>query len=600
MIRVSSPNIGTLKTQQKVAFVTIGLVLGLILSTFLYFLFTEIMLSQRETSSKDSLADTLSFLDDTGAMFEQLATGETSSTLYSTSNLLEISENIQTLSTEELVSALRRSASLPYTRGLFPIQEMLCEYLVENSPSEALQSVWSFEKHRKLALLRIVFNSWADQNLEESFVVATGLGQPYKGIALETLLANVSATDEIRSFLQPSDYEEIEKIRAEQSYESEIYKTISQDPRAALNLLLKDDVEDSEQAGLFSQVFTEMFQLEGFDAITELNSLSYDGEFYKELLLEIVKQDRVGTISYLEKLSREQRSRALYAFMDDWVETDVESALLSVKSISNPNYRAHTYDVLVAAWGNTRPREMLDRLLEIPREHRSTAVSNAVSTLGETNPNEVLRRLSSLKAIPGAFNKHNERTFVYSWSSKNPDQALKWVQENVEPETIQRNWILGRVLSDYAVIQPEEAMAVAITEDPHPARGELGLSYSVIESLVSDDQINAAFDLLDQVPENNRASTFATVAAKLVTKDRLDDVISLADGLPAGDKVVYFRSVADKISFNNSSEVLTLVAKIPDAQLRSDVANRILTDTWSIEQYYTDEQSESLRSFVEE
>lgn len=119
MIRVSSPNIGTLKTQQKVAFVTIGLVLGLILSTFLYFLFTEIMLSQRETSSKDSLADTLSFLDDTGAMFEQLATGETSSTLYSTATLLEISENIQTLSTEELVSALRRSASLPIQEVCF-------------------------------------------------------------------------------------------------------------------------------------------------------------------------------------------------------------------------------------------------------------------------------------------------------------------------------------------------------------------------------------------------------------------------------------------------------------------------------------------------
>lgn len=599
-MRVPNPNIDSSSVQHKVVLVTIGLVSGLVLSLFSYSVFTGLERPHQDaasTVSSDSATDGVNTAD---ALLERLASDETSNTDFITSDFLKISEDLQTVNTEELVKALGRSASLPYTRNLHPIQEMLCEYLVERSPSEALRSVWLFEEHRKVALLRVVVRGWALHDMEESFTVAIGLQQPYKEIAIETILSELDATDEVFSVPQSSDYDEIEKYRADQTYELEIYKTISRDPSAALDLLLKDNAEDSEQADLFSQAFNEMFQLEGFNAITQLNFLSFDREFFDELLLQIIEQDRLGMISYLQNLSSTKRSRFMYLLMDNWVEVDVENVLPAVENLSNPTYRASTYWALVSSWGRIRPLELLNRLPEIPREHRDSAVFYAFNTLGKTNPDAVLSLLSSLKAIPGAFNEENERTFVYSWSSKFPDQALMWVQENIEPETTQRNWMLSRVLGEYALVQPKEAMEVAITEDPNPARGELGLAYNVIESLASDGQLDTAIGLLDQVPKHNRAYIYAEVAEKLVLKDRLSEVMSLSNRLPAAERVDYFHSVATKLSYNHSSAVLTLVAKIPDTLLRTDVVNQILSDTWMIEEYYTEGQRESLRSLVTE
>ena len=599
-MRVPNSNIDCSSVQQKVVLVTIGLVSGFVLSMFSYFVITGLERPYQDTASTVSLDSATDGVNTADALLERLASDEISSTDLNTANLQKISENLQTFNTEELVKALGSSASFPYSRNLHPIQEILCEHLVERSPSEALRSVWLFQEHRKVALLRIVVRGWALQDIEESFTVAIGLQQPYKEIAIETILSELDVTDEVFSVLQSSDYDEIEKYRAEQTHELEIYKTISRDPSAAFDLLLKDNVEDSEQAHLFSQAFNEMFQLEGFDAITKLNFLSFDREFFDELLLQIFEQDRLGMIGYLQNLSPTKQSRFMYPLMDNWVEADVESVLPAVESLSNPTYRASTYRTLVSSWGRIRPLELLNRLAEIPREHRDSAVFYAFNTLGETNPNAVLSLLSSLKAIPGAFNQENERTFVYSWSSKFPYEALKWVQENVETETTQRNWMLSRVLGEYALVQPKEAMEVAITEDPNPERGELGLAYNVIDSLASDDQLDTAIDLLDQVPKHNQAYIYAEVAEKLVLKDRLNEVMSLSNRLPAADRVDYFHSVATKLSYNHSSAVLTLVAKIPDTLLRSDVVNQILNDTWMIEEYYTEGQRESLRSLVTE
>lgn len=596
----SSPNIDSRSVQQKSLLVMLGLVVGFVLSIFSYFIFTVMGPSQQDTSSKNSLENTPVFLDDSDALLERLAFEKTSSTDFCTSDLRKISEDLQTFSAEELFKALRRSAALPYTKSKHPVQEMLCEYLVEKSPSKALESIWLFEEHRKVALLRIVVRHWVVQDWEESFKQASGLRHPYREIALETILGELDLTDEMLSSLTSSNGVEIGALLAEQMHELKIYESINQDPSAAFDLLRTDNVEDSEQADLFSQVLNELFQVEGIEALNRLNFIRYNSEFYNELFVQIAAQDRVGTLDYIESLSRFQRPRLMYPLMENWVEVDVDNALETIRNLPNPTLRSYTYTTLVSVWGWTRPREVLERLQDIPREHRSSGVLNAVRTLGATNPDEILRLLPSLEAIPGAFNHEVERTFVYSWSSKLPDQALKWVQENVEPESLQRDLMLNRVLGEYALVQPKTAMEVAITEDPNPSRGELGLAYSVIDSLVRSNQIDTAFGLLDQVPQNTRAFTYADVAVKLVLEERFNDVISLSETLSATDKVNYFRSVARGLSGNNSSEVLTMVAKIPGSRVRSAVVNRILSDEWSTERYYTEEQLEALRSFLAE
>ena len=201
-MRVPNPKTDSTSVQQKVVLVTIGLVSGLVLSMFSYFVITGLERSHQDTASEISMNSAPNDLITVDALLERLASEEISSTDLNTAELQKISENLQTFNTEELVKALGSSASFPYSRNLYPIQEILCEYLVERSPTEALRSVWLFQEHRKVALLRIVVRGWAHHDMEESFTVAIGLQQPYKEIAIETLLAELDATDERFSVLQ--------------------------------------------------------------------------------------------------------------------------------------------------------------------------------------------------------------------------------------------------------------------------------------------------------------------------------------------------------------------------------------------------------------
>ena len=597
---ILSSNTDSPRVLQIVVLVTVGLVLGLVLSICSYLVFTERGQSQQDTSLNNSSESTPGFLFDVDSLLEQLTFKKTARTDFSTSDLRKISEGLQTFSTEELFKAISQSASLPYTMGLHTVQEMLCEYLVEKSPTKALESVWLFEEHRRIVLLRIVARHWVRQGLEEAVKIATELRQPYREIAFDTVFAELSLTDERLSLHRSSKDAEVAAIVARQTHERKIYDTISQDPSTAIDLLLSDDFEDFEQADLFSQAFSELFELEGFDAINKLNVMSYNSEFYDELFIQISAQDRVGMLGYLEGFSPSERPLFMYPLMEHWVEDDVESALEAIRNLSNPTMRTYAYSTLVSVWGWTRPLEVLNRIQELPREHRSGAVNTAVDILGTTNPDVVQSLFPSLKAIPGAINDENERMFVYSWSTKFPRKALEWVQEHVELNSVQRSRMLNRVLGEYALVQPIKAMEVAITEDPNPARGTLGLAFSVIDSLLQDEQIDTAIGLLDQVPTNTRAWVYATVAEKLVLEDRFDEVISLSEMLPAADKILYFRSVTVGLSSANSSDVLTLVANIADASLRSDLVNRILSDEWTTDRHFTEEQLKDLKAFVSE
>ena len=570
------------------------------MSVFFYTVSGRLGSPANYTSSTDALDNTFGPVSDTDALLERMAYEETSSTDFNLSDLQKISEDLQTFDLEQLRKAFQSTGLSPYTSSLHSIQEMLCEYLVEQSPVAALASIVWFEEHRVENLLRIMARHLAHRDLEESLKLTAGLKQPYRDIALETMLGELDLTDDVMSTLLSFNNAEIANVIAEQEHKQRIYESINEDPITAFDLLLTDDIADSEQTDLFSQILNELFHIEGLDALKRFDFVNNFQRSYTEMIVPFVAQDRIGTLNYLEQLSQYQRTGIMYPFMENWVEFDVENALDTVRTLTNPSFRSSAFRTLLSAWGRTRPLEVIERLEEIPRKHRYSAVVTVVNTLAATSPDEILRLLPSLKAIPGAFNNEIERAFVYRWSSTYPAQALDWVRENIETESVQRDRMLNWVLGEYALVQPEKAMEVAISEDPNPAQGELGLTHTVIDALIQNGQLEAAIGLLDQVPKSNRVYTYAGVAEKLVLENRFNDVVSISEVLPETDRAAYFRWVVRKLSDTHSSEVLTLIAKIPDTLIRTEVVNQTLEDTWAVERYFTEKQLETLRSLVAE
>ena len=583
------------KFQNTVTLVAIGLVVGLILSSSAYYILTKPNQLHPDITQKNSLNSSTVALDGSNTLVARKGAEWIFRAMSDTTDLHDLSATLQSFSTEDLLNAIQASASQPFVPGLYHVQEIMCEYLVEKSPDQALESVWAFDAHRKSDLLALVFRNWAVQDMEESLQVATGLTPPYREIAISSIVDEIDLTDELLSLLEATYEFNLKAIQTKRNNELNTYQAINQDPGAVFDQLLSDDIEDYEQLDLLSQTLSELFKLEGIDVLRRINGLSLNSDVSDELILQIVAQDRMGTLEYLQNVSYINRTQILFPLMEDWVNADLENALEVVQGLPNPIIRRDALSRLLSVWGTSEPFEVLNRLEELPRSQRASAVFSAVQTLGSTDPDSVLRLLPSLKEIPGAFNAENERTFVYSWSTLSPSKATNWVLENTELGSERRARLLNWVIREYARVEPSKALDIATAEEPNAYYGDYGLELKVIETLIMFE-FDAALGVLDQIRSEARYVVYSEVAKELVEQSRIDEAISLSERVPREDRASYFYRAINSLSYNNASGVLSLVTKIPDTGLRSEVVTSMLNQEWMLERFYTAEQVETLRT----
>ena len=510
-----------------------------------------------------------------------------------------LSEFLGTLDEPRLLDLITFSATQEFSRRLNSIQTMLFEYLVQLSPEDALDSVWLFDEHRRAALLKTVFSNWSKFEMHKSLDAATGLNPPYRELAIEAILAGGSSLSN-EDLISLTSKEHVELGLSKQEHVRVVYDLLDQQPRKAFDLLVNDDIEDFEQADLFRQVVDRLFQVEGLGVIATLHNSGVNRGLKNQLFFEVADRDRAGALTFLQNIPSHEQISIVFPLMEHWVSLDADEALAEVRDLPESYFRTSILDTLLSQWALVNPVQVLDRLAEFPRKLRSQAALNAFRELTSTDPTEALGRLSSLRTIPGVVNVETELVFVRTWSKKDPSKAVAWVQSNVEVDSLKRARMLRWILPELALSDTEKAMNVALSEKPHSFYGTTGLDYMIVESLVRADRLESAIDILDQIRNEARSLSYAVVGAELVIKDQFDEAISLSEKIPPLDRVSYFRSMMSKLQSNNSSSILTLLAKIPDAGLRSDVVNQLLNDDWTTDRYYTEEQLETLRSLVAE
>ena len=517
----------------------------------------------------------------------------------STLGLRKVAERLSGMSTEDLLEVMRASAAQPIAHGRHDLQEMLCENLVERSLEKGLESVWLLQEYRRSDLLPIVFREWARKDLEQSFEVAIGLEQPYKEVALNVILESVSLHEDRLAAFSQSYEVDLGALDEERRREHEWFHAIREDPYAAFDMLLIDDVEDSQQIEHFKQVVNELFQAEGLDVIQRLVHFDLTTELFEELFIQIAEQDRVGTLEFIQNLSWIPQNLLVRRLMHDWIPVDIERAIDSVQSLNNPPFRRIALRCLYSAWGQSLPLELVDRIQDVPRGYRYDAMHSVAHSIGSTHPNTFLRKLPTLREIPGAINDDVERAFVSSWSDIEPAKALEWVQDTTKLGSEKRARMLNSLIYNYARVHPNKAMDMANSEGPHPHFGEYGLELRIFEVLVIE-QLDIALSLLDEVRQEARAITYAEVAMKLVGERRYDEAISLADSVPAEDRVWYFNRAILGLRYFHASEVVTWLTRIPNAEMRSTIVNDLLRQEWILERHYTKDQTDALRALVAE
>ena len=517
----------------------------------------------------------------------------------SLSDFVGLTKSLSTLDQHDLMKLIKKSSTQPRNTRLYTVQEMLVEFLVHISPEEAIESLADFDEHRRLVLLRVVFAYWSKTNLEQALSAATELPQSEQHSVLRAIFAeqNNLYGEQLLSLSRRLNLES--ELEAWQR-ELETYVVLDQEPAKAFDLLSNDEVDDTLQLDLYRQIVDKWYQLDGLNIISQIGNAGLSEGLRGELFDFVTARDRVAALDYLfgdsEQIAQLWRARDL---IGSWVEDNVEEAFQAVQDLPYSQFRNSMMQRLVFDWAETDPDTVLERLMDIPRYHRSSVLSTAAAELAQNNPKDVLNRILSFRSLPGTNIDSATRTIIGNWSNDEPTQSLEWVQTNTKKGSTFRNELLSEVLGDYALEEPEKAMSIAVQEfisdDVYPS-----LDGTVIRSLLYADRLDTAKELLGQVRDENRLSQTIDVGVEFAKKNRIDDVIALSSSISKESKSDYFYRLTTLLTiYDRASEIMEVISKIPTAEIQADVAKQLLSVGYG-DSTFTTEQVETLKSYVSE
>ena len=514
------------------------------------------------------------------------------------SELLEVAELLPTLDLPQLLDLTATSSTQPWTPRLYTIQEMLVELLVQSSPLEAVASLKQYPEHRRRGLLQLVFTHWSKSKFEEAIAAANDLPRSQKRVAMRAIFEERSDLSSEDFSLTANKFDFKSELDAWEQ-KIAIYGLLDQDPSSAFDRLLNDEIDDSLQRDLYQQVVEKWFEYDGMNILTILDDAPIMGGFSGDLFDLVVGQDRVAALEFIQNVDESRRIGLGYQLLDSWSRSNTEEALQAVLDLPKSTFRNSMLSSVVRDWAEEAPHAVLDRLLEIPRLYRADAVSAVANQFALENPKNALEQIEVFRSVPGSFVDRAVQTILRSWSDDAPDLALDWIQSNMKEGSRDRIEALFFILYQYAPLDPERAMTIAV-EEIHPEDSWYDLGRQVINALVVEKRFDTAIEFLDQIQDDDTLLSIAVrIGGELVEANRMDDSFLVADLLTEERRIEYFYGIVSRLLRNRTSDLLDLIEKLPSTELQTGVAERLVKN-WTLEDYFNVEQIRTLKSYMSE
>ena len=514
------------------------------------------------------------------------------------SDLQDLSASLSQLNQQDVLSLIEISSTQPLTARLYTVQDMLFESLVRDSGEQAVSVASNFGGYRRQTLIRNIFSQWGLLDLESAFAAIAELQKKERSVALDTMIATRIdlPNAELSSFASRLNFEtDLLEWKQDQS----MHGLTNLAPKNAIDLLVNDEVDDVQQFDSYLEIVEKWFQADGFGILTELQDANIDGVIFSEIFDHITRRDRTAALNFLIGVEWKVKYRLGNRLIDTWIDENGEEAFEAVRSLPKSRFRNRMLEGLVYVWSDRAPNVVLDRLMDIPRVARADALSIASSKLALSSPTDALARITSLRSVPGMNTHYATQMVIGTWANEAPTLALDWIQANREVGTLERTELMSQVLSSYTLIDPEHAMTIAV-EEFHPDNNTYDLERTVINSLLSNERIDTAIELISQVRDVERGRISTDIGVYLVKRNQIDRAVELSEQVAEEERLAYFNMLGINLLQRQqpASKFLELIEKIPSTSLRSDTAELFLNGL--AKQKLNADQLEKLKSFVTE
>ena len=461
--------------QRLVKSATMGVVLGVVVGSLLYVVFSG---DRNRSLQIDSTAPDSSQLVVADRNDEEDQESQTRSSDWvwldgiESRQAYDISTFVANVDANELQTVVDQVLTQPWSPRLLAVKKLIFGKLAQLAPRDALNRVFKSSTTNTFDLVDVVFREWSVQNFRDALASAIELGQPYRDIAFNAivsehdlasrkLVGEAPDSDELKSFL---DKWEAEVVILE----------LMQTPVEAARQLLNDDIPDRAQIALLEDVVDAWQPPMGFEILNVLLDQLYstDSRLSVELVARVISADPAAAMDHVTSGKRVKRRAMLGRLLlnEYWSEIGALNTLDAAQELENIGLGDIYVPEFLSTWGREEPLGLLNQIDQIPLVRRHYAVGVALRKLAERDIGNATRWFESLKSVPGATTEFAESELVQGWAVSNPEGAFEWLLENSEERSPKRSFLTQMILLEYAENDPEGAVEFAKKHGLSPPR----------------------------------------------------------------------------------------------------------------------------------
>ena len=490
----------------------------------------------------------------------------------------------------------------------------IVQRLAQQNPSRALSLVLEMDStYRPDGFVSSIYKDWAHSNLDEAVLRAKTLNYHLKRSALDAIVEERTdlSDNTLRAIARDLGQEQVAiSAIAQRKIEAAI-----KDPEKAWNELAIDLQDEPANAWNLSRIAEAWVEKSGLSVLDQISQSLTNAEtrqiVVSSVLREAARTDPASAFSYAMTFESEQRDSIVRDIAHTWARSEPLSALTAATGIEKSSLRKAVSETVVRAWSHQNPEELLRNLDALPDELRENASTTALSVKAGESPEEAAQFVAAMES--GPLKVPSASSVLTVWSRRDHSAALEWILNEPRVEEI-RSELLSSIMHRLAVVDPQLAMTTALAqpiEEDKTGFGMfgptgLGMEYRVISALASSD-VDKALELLPQVREGpTRDFAFQTVAQSLLMNDEIDKAFNMVQQVPEAERDKFRVVLATAWVGTNPQGMLKSMDRFPSKQDKSRAAvllvttneyTKILTDEQIEEamQYITDEHAKALK-----
>ena len=360
--------------------------------------------------------------------------------------------------------------------------------------------------------------------------------------------------------------------------------------------LIADEIPNVAQLADLVRVAKQWMGEVGFEVIQKINDSLTNPVVQNAVISSIVhhaaQTDAESALNQALRLSGSVRDLALEAVALSWVGQNPIQAIRAVSAIEVGSVRREMLELLVRAWAENYPTNVLEDLELVPENLRMLGEREALLALARTDPQGTVAFLDSItdEELKLAVTKE----LASSWSDFDVHAALEWaMSEDVDI----KDHVLTMIIGKLATKDPEFALQTALSQ---PSEGTLvGLELVVIGEVAATN-LELAVEMLSQVREGlTKFLSYATLGKYLVRDNEIDRVHGLGLQLPEDEREAYYNQIVHQWAASHPESLVEQIDNLPSTDnkyqaamslVRRNVGTNVLTKS----------QMEYVRGFLPE